>query len=256
MNPILIVMTFVSFVLTMAVRYGAQAMVTTLLGDGTPAKERRLTLNPARHMAALGTFVALALSFPLSGIPAGLGWGKPIKLDVHKFSVRANTGLILVALTGIAVNIILGIVIAVGLGFIPLTIANQHTIINCFGLQGGPFQGCLQAWQPGWALRLEQFAFVFASVNILVGLLNIIPLYPLDGAKILFALLPDRQAISYRNSEANQELILFGIVLILPFLFAFARIPASFAPSALLQTLSLKIMALFTSYFEPIVENL
>ena len=260
MNPILIVMTFVSFVLTMAIRYGAQAMVTTLLGDGSPAKERRLTLNPARHMATLGTFVALALSFPIGAyVPAGLGWGRPVKPDVRRLSVGANTGMILVALTGIAVNFIVGIVIAVGLGFIPFTHGDFNIVVNCLGLQGGPFQGCLQAWQPGWALRLEQFAFVFASVNILVGLLNIIPLYPLDGSKILFAVLPDRQAIGYRNSEATQELILFGILLFLPFLLSLAGLPATYAPSYLLQSLSFKIMGVFgnyINYFQAVVENL
>lgn len=259
MNPILIVMTFVSFILTMGLRYGTQAMVTTLLGDGSPAKDRRLTLNPARHLATLGTLVALALSFPIGGyVPAGIGWGRPVRPDARHLSVGPNTGLILIGLTGIATNLIVGIVIAVGLGFIPQVTTSQ--LATCFTaqglvLQGGPLQSCLQAWQPGWALRLEQFGFIFASVNIIVGLLNIIPLFPLDGSRILFALLPDRAAINYRNNEVNQELILFALLLFLPFFITIAGLPPYFAPPYLLQTISLKIMGWFTG-LEGLAENL
>ncbi len=244
MNPILIVMTFVSFILTMGLRYGTQAMVTTLLGDGSPAKDRRLTLNPARHLTTLGTLVGLALSFPISGAPAGIGWGRPVRPDARHLSVGPNTGLILIGLTGIATNLIVGIVIAVGLGFIPQETPIQ--LFACNGLQGGPLQSCLLSWQPGWALRLEQFGFIFASVNILVGLLNIIPLFPLDGSKILFALLPDRAAINYRNNEVNQELILFALLLFLPFFITLAGLPPYFSPPYLLQSISLKIMGWFT----------
>ncbi len=255
MNTILIAMTFVSFLLTMGIRYGVQALVTTLLGDGSPARERRLTLNPARHLAALGTSVAFALSFPVGPyVPAGLGWGRPIRADATRLSIGPNPGTILIALAGIVTNFVLGIVIAVGLGFVSFTTADAQHIMSCVNLTGGPLQSCLQVWQPGWALRLEQFGFIFAGTNILIGLLNIIPLYPLDGYSILFALLPERAAINYRNSQATQEMILFAVLLILPLFLFFAGLQ-QFSPVYLLQTLSLKIMSFFT-YFEPFAENL
>src|SRR6185437_287192 len=109
MNTILIAMTFVAFLLTMGIRYGTQALVTTLLGDGSPARERRLSLNPARHLSALGTSVAFALSFPIGPIvPAGLGWGRPIRTDATRLSIGPNPGTILIALTGIVTNFVLG----------------------------------------------------------------------------------------------------------------------------------------------------
>jgi Zn-dependent protease len=260
MNPILILMTFVAFLLTMGLRYGTQALVTTLLGDGGPASQQRLSLNPFRHLNVLGTCVALALSFPIGAyIPAGLGWGKAIKPDAQRLSIGASSGLIVVALSGILVNLIVGIVIGVGLGFLPLTNLDAQHIANCTLLQGGPLQACLQTWQPGWALRLEQFAFIFASVNIIVGLLNLIPLAPLDGSKILFVLLPDRAAINYRNSETTQELILFAILIFVPFLLTLGGFPPYLSPTYLLQSLSLKILALFSNsnaLFEFLAENL
>jgi Zn-dependent protease len=250
MNTILIMMTFVAFILTIGLRYGAQALVTSLLGDGSLAREHRLTVNPARHMASLGTWVGVIFSFPIGGgLPAGLGWGRPVRPDATRLSVGANSGTILVALSGIVTNFVVGIVVAVGLGFIPFSLANMMQANGCLGshLQGGPLQSCLMGWQPGWALRLEEFALVFASVNILVGLLNLIPLYPLDGYSILFALLPERAAINYRNSQATQELILAGILLLVPFLFNIARVPQEFAPSYLLQLASYKILSVFDS---------
>lgn len=260
MNTILITMTFAAFILTMGLRYGVQALVTSLLGDGSPAREHRLTLNPARHLASLGTWVGVIFSFPIGGgFPIGLGWGRPVRPDANRLSVGANSGTILVALSGIVTNFVVGIAIAVGLGFIPLSLANLSQVDMCvktFNLAGGPLQGCLMGWQPGWALRLEQFAIVFASVNILVGLLNLIPLYPLDGFKILFALLPERAAINYRNSQATQELVLAGVLLLLPFLFAIARVPPEFAPSSLLQLASLKILSVFDANLLPPLLNL
>ncbi len=256
MNTILIAMTFVSFILTMGIRYGTQALVTTLLGDGSPAKARRLSPNPVRHLAALGTSVAFALSFPIgASVPAGLGWGRPIEPDATRLSIGPKAGMTLIALSGIVTNFVIGIVIAVALGFVPLTTADAHHIFACSTLTGGPLQSCLHVWQPGWALRLEQFGFIFASVNILVGLLNIVPLYPLDGYYILYELLPARLVRGYRNSQMYQEMILFGVLLFLPFVLVLAGLPGSFAPSYLLQTLSLKIMSLFT-YFAPFAEAL
>ncbi|MBA3825635.1 MAG: hypothetical protein H0X24_17275, partial [Ktedonobacterales bacterium] len=109
MNPIVMLMTFASFFLVMGVRYGAQAAMANLLGDSSPARQGRLSLNPSRHLAALGTCVAVLFSFPLSGAAVGLGWGRPIQPDAMRLRTGANAGLAIVALTGIAVNLLLGL---------------------------------------------------------------------------------------------------------------------------------------------------
>jgi Zn-dependent protease len=255
-NTIWMLMTFIAFLMAMGLHYGAQAFVAAMLGDGSPARERRLTLNPARHLAALGTVVALISAFPASGgllatsaVPIGLGWGKPIRPNATRLSVGPNTGLVIIGLTGIAVNIIIGILVAVLLAFLPTHITASSTLIdNCAAnLQGGPLQSCLQAWQPGWALRLEEFAVVFASVNVLVGLLNIIPLFPLDGYHILYAFLPTKAAISYRNGESWQELVLLGLLFFLPFLLQLIGASPQADPFVWIQTQSFNIVISFSN---------
>lgn len=235
MNTIAMAMTFLAFVLAIAVRYAAQGLVATLLGDGSPAREGRLTLNPVRHFATLGGVVALVSAFPIAGLPVGLGWGKPMRADVHRFSVGPNTGLIIIAVAGIAANLILGSLIALGLGLIPISAAQQTVLGTCpFIFHGGALQSCLAPWQAGWILRLVQFGYIFASVNFVLAILNLVPLYPLDGYNILFALLPEGPAIAYRKSQTYQELILVGIIFLVPLLLAFSNAPVQFSPSQLL----------------------
>ena len=243
MNTILMAMTFIAFLLTLALRHATQAFVAATLGDGSLARDHRLSLNPRYHISPLGTVVALVSAFPASGgLPIGLGWGKPIRPDAKKMSTGADRGLIIVALSGIASNIVVGLGIAALLG---LT-SGVRVSFQCLASSGGLLQGCLQTWQPGYVLRLEEFAFVFALVNILIGLLNIIPLFPLDGYHILYALLPDRQALSYRNSENIQELVLLGIFFLLPILLQLSGAPLTLSPFNLLHQLSFNIVSSFS----------
>jgi Zn-dependent protease len=234
-NIILMAMTFAAFLLAIGFHYSVQALVAAMLGDGSLARERRITLNPSRHAEPIGICVALISAFPagLTGItPTAIGWGRPLRPDANRFSIGISPGLIVFALSGIVANVGLGLLIALAFGlFVPASgtdasmasacLSNAHTAF------GGPLQGCLAAWQPGIALRVEQFVYVFALANITYGLLNIIPLFPLDGYYILFALLPGQMAISYRNRQQMQELILVLVLFVLPFIFALGGVAFS-----------------------------
>src|SRR5271165_4392608 len=209
-------MTFGAFLLALGLRYGTQALVATLLGDGSQARDRQLTLNPARHLSPFGVCVGLITAF--SSFPVGLGWGQMIRPDARHLRPGPNSGIILIALSGIAVNLLAGIGVGYILGLFPVSTHGIETVIRCGNLQGGPLQSCLAAWQPGWLLRIEQFGFAFATVNVCMAILNVIPLYPLDMYQILFALLPTNLAISFRSSEATEELILAAILFFIPFL--------------------------------------
>lgn len=238
-NTILMVMAFVAFMLALAFHHGMQALVATMLGDTSLTRERRLSFNPVRHMTPFGTVVALVTSFTF-GIPAGLGWGRLVRPDARRLRVGPSTGLVLIALTGILSNILLGVGIAFALKQMPPLTNNDAA---CVVLQGGPLQGCLIHWQPGWLLRIEQFGYIFAIVNIMLGLVNLIPLYPLDGYHILFTLLSANAALSYRNSEQWQELILAGIFFLVPFLLQIARFPFQFSPIGIFQSAGIQIAA-------------
>lgn len=221
-NVIQIVETFIAFVLALVLHEYAHASMAALLGDGAPASRARLTLAPRRHMAAIGTISAIV--FAVSGI--GLGWGKPLESDARRLRVGANVGLILVALAGPLLNLILGVGITLGLRYVPDYQQLNVASLKCGGF-GSELQTCLSVIsnQSAAVLRVEQFLFIFAITNILLAIFNLVPLHPLDGYHILFALLPNGQAITYRNWAPYMEMILLAIFFVLPVLFQTAHIP-------------------------------
>jgi Zn-dependent protease len=228
-NVIVVVETFIAFIFAVVIHEAAHAAAAALLGDTTLAARRRLSLNPRRQLSAIGVIVAIAQAFNLY---AGLGWGKTIELDARRLRVGPNFGTILVALAGPVVNALLGIGVALGLTIIPGFNALGNATILCGGSsplpQGGILlQNCLSnlTTQSAVELRLEQFALIFAVTNILLAILNLVPLHPLDGYHILFALLPNSQAISYRNAAPYMELILLVLLFVVPYLAQLIRLP-------------------------------
>src|SRR5262249_34560580 len=144
--------------------------------------------------------------------------------------IGPNVGTIIVALSGLVFNALLGIAILLLFNLLPNlnAFAGQANICVNNELFGSALQGCVQA-VPGWALRIEQFFFVFALTNLAIAILNIIPLHPLDGYHILFALLPTRQAIGWRNFAQWGELLLLVIFFVIPVILLFLGI--GFSPA-------------------------
>jgi Zn-dependent protease len=243
MNIFLVMETFVAFVLAITLHEVAHSLAAGLLGDSSPRSAGRLSLAPARQMAAIGTIVAIVFSFAV--IPAGLGWGRSVDVDARRMRVGPNSGLILVALAGPLVNLLLGLIIAFLLTYIPgyvaLPAAGGHCIALAQGqaVLGQGLQDCLGSAQTGVVLWLEQFAFTFALTNIVLAIINVIPLYPLDGYRVLYALLPAPQAISFRRAEPYMELILLAIFFVVPYVLLFVGI--SFSPGDLLINWALQI---------------
>lgn len=241
MNVILIVETFVAFVIAVTLHEAAHAGMASLLGDSTAVSRGRLSLSPRRQMATVGTIVALVLSV---SVPAGLGWGKPMEIDARRMRVGPNVGTILVALAGPAVNALLGIGLAATLHLIPSygTLAAHSAL--CGG-SGAFLQRCLSGAQPVYLLRLEQFGYIFAITNILLALLNLIPLYPLDGYHLLFALLPSGPAVAYRDFSRYMEVTLLAIFFVIPYLLLLLRI-ASISPGLWFAEWSNSIASIFS----------
>lgn len=237
MNIILIVETFIAFVLAITLHEAVQAAVASALGDPAPAGAGRMSLIPARQMSAVGTIVAIVYSFAFP-FSAGLGWGRPLSVDARRLRVGPNFGLIVVALSGIAFNLLLGVGIAFGLSLLPGYALLDSALTGCQGI-GGALQNCLSSAQPAAVLRLDQFLYTFAVTNVVIAIINIIPLHPLDGYKILFALLPSRQAISLRRLEPYMELILLVILFVIPWLMGILNIP--FDPGQILIRLARSI---------------
>jgi len=196
-NVLLALMVIISFLLSIPLHESGHALMASWLGDSTPRAEGRLSLSIPAHIDPLGTLMCVILAF--QPIPIGLGWGKPVKADPWKMRVGANTGVLLVAIAGPIFSLLIGLVFALIVRFIPDSLYVEPFLI-----------------------RIPQFLLVFAVVNICLAIFNIIPLYPLDGYQVLYTLLPSRQAVQYAKSAPYGPLIILAIFFLLPFLAQFA----------------------------------
>jgi Zn-dependent protease len=155
----------------------AHAWVATRLGDDTPHREGRDTLNPLAHVDWLGTAILPFLTSLMGGW--FIGWGKPVRTDPRKLRYGLN-GMALVALAGPASNVVLAVILA----------------------------GCALALAV--LLRVPAaagFAAHGVQLSLYLAIFNLLPVPPLDGSKLLLAArLP---VVIYR------ELSRFGFILLL-----------------------------------------
>ncbi len=197
-NVVLAFMIIACFLVATVIHEYAHALTATLLGDTTPRTQGRQSLSLRAHLDPLGTLLCVILAFqPLIAGPMALGWGKPVKTDPWKLRGGPNGGTLIVSLAGILTSLVLGLLAAVVLHFLP---------------------SALVATTNGILFRVVQLITVFAVVNITLALFNLLPIYPLDGYQILYTLLPSRQALKFARSAQYGPLIIIVLVFVLPFL--------------------------------------
>jgi Zn-dependent protease len=131
----------------------AHGWVAHLFGDDTALRYGRLTLNPVPHIDPVG---ALLLLF------VGFGWAKPV--PVNYYALRNRAGLLCVALAGCAANILIA---ALAMFLMQFKAVDANS---------------------GLSLVLSKLM----TINIVLGALNLIPIPPLDGSKVLMSFLPFR----------------------------------------------------------------
>jgi len=174
----------------------AHGWVARALGDPTAHEQRRLSLNPLRHVDPMGTIVVPGF-LALTGLPT-FGWAKPVPVNKQRLR-NPRFGMMLVAAAGPLTNLALAFVGAVLLG-----LAARAAV-------PGPAGEFL-----GYALQ----AFLF--INVSLALFNLLPIPPLDGSHILEGLLPRRAARAFARLRG------LGIVLLLVLLVVVPRIWPSF----------------------------
>jgi Zn-dependent protease len=174
-NPAAAVALLLGLVVGVVVHEAAHAYSAYLLGDDTAYRAGRVTLNPASHLDLLGSMMFLM---------AGFGWGRPTPVNISK--LRGG---------------VLGPVAVAAAG--PLS--NLLIVAACAALY------LLPAFQGGY---LEVVVLLAAFGNALLFVFNLIPIPPLDGAKVIFPFLP--RSLSGFVDFMNQygPVILLGLVLL------------------------------------------
>lgn len=149
------------------------------LGDPTAKRAHRLSLNPLRHIDWLGLIMMVA---------AGFGWAKPVPVNPNYFK-KPKQGMALTALAGPMSNFLLALIM--------LLAARIFCDVAAYS----------EANQ-----RILDFILMVAILSIGLGLFNLVPIPPLDGSKVLFAVLPDRAYDQLMRYERYGMLILFALV--------------------------------------------
>ncbi|RPH66813.1 MAG: site-2 protease family protein [Burkholderiales bacterium] len=187
--PQLIAVYAIPVILAITLHEAAHAFVAAQLGDRTAELQGRVTLNPLRHVDPVGTLLVPALILFASKALAGggllFGWAKPVPIVQSNLrSPRRDMGL--VAAAGPGANLVM----ALGWAF-------ALKLMTLFGI-GGEF--------------FPRMAIAGIFVNLALAALNLLPVPPLDGGRIVTSLLPHRLAVPYSRLEPYGLFILLGLL--------------------------------------------
>ncbi len=160
----------------------AHAWVAFKLGDSTAYREGRVTLNPIKHIDLIGTVILPLLMVVISGFV--FGWAKPVPVNFRQLR-QPRRDMALVALAGPGANLLMAIfwVIVAKLGFFLTAEFEQAIFLVYMGSAG-------------------------ILINLILMILNLLPILPLDGGRVLHSALPRELAISFGRLEP------FGLIIL------------------------------------------
>jgi len=165
----------------------AHGYVAKHFGDNTAWMLGRVSLNPIRHIDLLGTIVLPLVTVMLSGFM--FGWAKPVPVNFNNLRDPKRDSL-WVAAAGPGSNIVQALVWAT------VALVLSH-VVEPTGLVGAFWQSIAEAG---------------IQVNVVFAILNLFPLLPLDGGRIVTSLLPNRLAYAYSRTEPFGMLILIVLI--------------------------------------------
>jgi len=182
----------------------AHGWVADKLGDHTARSMGRLTLNPVSHIDLFGTIIlpimCIVLHSPI------FGYAKPVPINPYNFK-DPKKGMAISSLAGPGVNIVMAVTFAFLLRIVIPAIEGFAST---------------QAWE--WLLVPASLMLGYGvMINVVLAILNMIPIPPLDGSRVVYWLLPDRPAAAYYRLER------FGLLIILA-LFGFGILGSIITP--------------------------
>ena len=159
----------------------AHAWVSDRLGDPTPRRQGRITLNPLAHIDWMG-FICLVL--------VGFGWGKPVSIDPRYYKHRRRDEF-LVAIAGVTMNLILAIILAIPARLMMAHVTNASDLVY----------------------NIFLIIYYAVTINVVLMIFNLIPCPPLDGWNIITQIFKlDRYSWRYKVYQYGTWILLALIV--------------------------------------------
>ncbi len=176
-------------ILAITVHEVAHGWVALKLGDSTAKMLGRLTLNPVKHIDPIGTLLVPGLLLVMGGFI--FGWAKPVPVTWENLR-NPKRDMALVALAGPMSNLLMALIWAaiLKIGLLLAIAGNAETV----------------------ALPLVYMGGAGITINLILMVLNLLPMPPLDGGRIVASLLPDRLSWQFNRLERWGFVILLGLM--------------------------------------------
>lgn len=194
----MVVLIAVPVLFAITVHEAAHGWVANRRGDPTAAMLGRVTFNPIKHIDPVGTIavplIIYLTSKSLLGVPFLFGWAKPVPVDWRRLR-NPRWDMALVALAGPGANLLM----AIGWG---LALSLMGLMLGLIELPAAVLDAAVQ------------MCLIGVLINLFLMALNMIPLLPLDGGRVLSALLPRSLARPFARLEPYGMLILVALLLL------------------------------------------
>ena len=184
-NPIELILSALAVLITLSIHEYAHAYAAYKLGDSTAKNFGRLTLNPIKHIDPVGALCMLLFRF---------GWAKPVPINPRNFR-DPKKGFALSALAGPLINLIVGFVFTGVYLFTYYLLRDKVFEPNSFELN--------------LATNGLLFLQIFFSVNVGLGIFNLLPIPPFDGSRLLNVIFPPKIYFEVMKYERQ---IYFGVL--------------------------------------------
>ena len=186
LDPATLIARVVTLLIAFTIHELAHAVVADRLGDPTSRNMGRFSLNPLVHLDPMGSIMLIL---------TGFGWAKPVMVNPYNLRGNPRTSMAIVAAAGPISNLIMALLAAIPyqLGLLTPEFFSTFTV-------------------PSPSFILTQFIWI----NLILAFFNLIPVPPLDGYKILIAILPSEMAYQLRPLERYGFIILIALLFFLP----------------------------------------